>query len=294
MRIAACAFRPEWVADPAALALHMRESVAQAVRDGAQVLLFPEYAGCSAALIGHPEGMPGADVWAARMADGAEVWRDLHGELAQAFGVWIVAGSLAVRGPGGLVNRAYVVGPQGQVSWQDKMILTPYERDVMGLVPGEDLRVFETPLGRMGVLICYDSEFPLLARALVEQGVDMILVPSATDYPAGQTRVRQSCRARAIEGQCLVVQAPVLGGVPGCDVLDVGTGRAAVFCPPDYGLPEDGILAQGAVDVPGWVVVDVDLGAITAPRLSGQVGNVSHWPEQVRGVKSVTQVDLRG
>ena len=68
--------------------------------------------------------------------------------------------------------------------------------------------------------------------ALVEAGADMILVPSCTDLPAGQTRVRQSCRARAIEGQCLVVQAPLVGAVAGCDIVDVSTGRAGHPTPP--------------------------------------------------------------
>ena len=281
MKIAACAIAPDWCPDWQALVQRMRASVSEAVEAGAELLLFPEYAGCAAALIGTPEDDPAARVWAERMADKAEDWRDLHLALAQEFGVWIVAGSLCARSEGGLVNRAYILGPEGQVNWQDKIILTPYEREEMKLTGGQGLRLFETGLGRIGILICYDSEFPLLARALVVAGAEMLLVPSATDFPAGQTRVRQSCRARAIEGQCLVVQAPVLGGIAGCDILDCGTGRVGVFGPPDYGLPPDGILAQGGTDVPGWVICDVDPQAIAAARQSGQVANFNHWDEQM-------------
>jgi predicted amidohydrolase len=120
----------------------------------------------------------------------------------------------------------------------------------------------------------------------------MILVPSCTDGPAGQTRVRQSARARAIESQCLVVQAPLVGRVAGCDVVDESTGRVGFFCPPDDGLPDDGILAQGQTDHAGPVVADLDPGAILAPRRTGQVGNFAHWDEQQRHDARVESVPL--
>ncbi len=287
MKIAAGAYAPQPWDTADALRARLSSVVAQAAAQGAEFLLFPEYAGCEAALqTPLPVGLS-ADAWAKTMAGRSDAWRDLHAELAQQHGVWIIAGSLCTNTPDGLVNRAYVLGPKGQVAWQDKLILTPYERDQMGLVPGAALTVFDTGTLRFGILICYDSEFPLLARALVEEGADMLLVPSATDFPAGQTRVRQSCRARAIEGQCLVVQSPVLGRVPECDVLDVGTGRAGFFVPPDYGLPSDGVLAQGETDTEGWIIADVDLSAISAPRHSGQVGNFAHWPEQFGHIPNV-------
>lgn len=256
-------------------------------------MVFPEYAGCEAALIGPAATGGSPRDWAARMAAAADDWARLHSQLAQRHGVWILAGSLCASTAGKIVNRAYLCGPQGQVDWQDKLILTPYERREMGLGPGTELRLFDTDLGRIGVLICYDSEFPLLARALVAAGADMILVPSATDLPAGQTRVRQSCRARAIEGQCLVVQSPLLGGPADCDIVETGTGRAGVFCPPDIGLPANGILAQGQTDHDGWIIAHVDAAAIAAARHGGQVGNYSHWPEQSLPAQSVIMRDLR-
>jgi len=293
MIIAACAYRPEWHATWSALAAKVEAWVADAASRGAKLLVFPEYAGCEAVLIGAPVGSPTPADWTARMCDVADDWCALNARLAQHYGVWILAGSLCARGGAGPVNRAYLCGPQGQVAWQDKLILTPYERVEMGVVAGDEIKLFETPLGNLGVLICYDSEFPLQARALVAAGADLILVPSATDFPAGQTRVRQSCRARAIEGQCLIVQAPVLGPVADCDVVEAGTGRVSFFCPPDYGLPSNGIIAQGETDVAGWVLADVDPAAVATPRQSGQVGNFSHWGEQDERVDSVTTQSLR-
>ena len=160
------------------------------------------------------------------------------------------------------------------------------DADLIG--PGKILASTDEDLRALGL----SRQKARYARALAEAGADMILVPSNTDFAAGQTRVRQSCRARAIEQQCLVVQAPLIGDVPQCTVLDTQTGRAALFCPPDHGLPASGIIAQGETDKPAWVIADVDPSAITAPRQSGQVGNFHHWDEQDKRVKTVTTVPV--
>ncbi|MCE8472812.1 amidohydrolase, partial [Rhodovulum sulfidophilum] len=119
--------------------------------------------------------------------------------------------------------------------------------------PGGPLALFDTALGRIGVLICYDCEFPLLARALVEAGAEILLVPSCTDTLAGYWRVRIGAMARALEGQCVVVQSPTLGEAPWCPAVDVNIGAAAIYGPPDTGFPSTGILAEGALNAPGWV-----------------------------------------
>lgn len=292
MKIATSLYRPGWHADLAALEGKLDGWVAEAAGQGAELLLFPEYGGIEIAMLGARADNPPATVWRDRMAAGEGAWLDLHRRLARRHHVHILAGSLCAATPEGVVNRAWLVAPDGSAVAQDKLILTPYEREDMGLVAGRDLRVFDTALGAIGVLICYDCEFPLLARAQVEAGAQVILVPSATDLAAGLTRVRQSCRARAIEGQCLVVQSPVLGSDEPCEILGTGTGRAGIFCPPDHGLPPDGIIAQGALDLPGWVVAEVDPAAIAAPRRSGQVGNFAHWGEQDSRVNLVTRQRL--
>lgn len=282
MKIAAAAYRPEWHGSFDTLGAKLDRWVSDATTHGCDLLVFPEYAGIEAALLtaGGPCATPQA--WRDRMATVAKGWDHLHVDLARHYGVTILAGSLSAAHRGKWTNRAALVTPDGKIGHQHKLIPTPYEREQMGLTGSDTLNLFDTALGKIGVLICYDSEFPLFARYLVEAGADMILVPSCTDLPAGQTRVRQSARARAIEGQCLVVQAPLVGTVPGCDVADVSTGRAGFFAPPDHGLPSDGILAQGETDQPGWTYLEVDAAAIAAPRASGQVGNAAHWPEQDR------------
>lgn len=288
MRIAAIAHAPARHADWVAFEAAMDRIVAEAAAD---LVVLPEYAGVEAALVAAPDTLPPRD-WRDRTADCAAGWVAMMARIAARRGCHVMAGTTLHRTARGIVNRAYLLSPDGGAFRQDKLILTPYEREVLDLAPGEGLRVCASALGRIGILICYDSEFPLLARALVEAGAETILVPSCTDLPAGQTRVRQSCRARAIEGQCLVVQAPLVGGVAGCDIVDVNTGRPAIFAPPDHGLPFDGIIAEGPPDRPGMATATVDPAAIAAPRRTGQVGNVRHWPEQARHVRPAELVPL--
>jgi predicted amidohydrolase len=172
-------------------------------------LVFPEYAGIESVWISTPDRDRGPNIWCLRMAEAAWDWQRMHSDLAVKYGVHILAGSLCVAEGRAFVNRAFLVSPDGKRGWQDKMIPTPYERQVMNVTGRDSLRLFDTALRKIGVLICYDSEFPLLARGLIAADADMLLVPGCSELTAGQTRVRQSCRARAIEGQSLVVQSPL-------------------------------------------------------------------------------------
>ncbi len=280
MKLAVAAYTPEWHPTWDALAAKLDAWVADASAQGADLAIFPEYAGAEVALIGAPGADPGPVAWRDAMAAKADDWVALNSALAQRHQITLLAGSIAQGSGGGVVNAAHLCLPSGAIGTQPKIIPTPYERIEMQVTGGRGLSLFDTPLGRIGILICYDSEFPMLARALIAAGADMILVPSCTEFPAGQTRVRQSARARAIEGQCLIVQAPLVGDVPGCDVVSANTGRAGVFCPPDYGLPSDGIIAQGETDAPGWTFADVNPAQIAAARKTGQVGNFADWPLQ--------------
>ncbi len=286
MKIAAVAYHcerfPDWAAQGAKLDALLQEAAADLV-------VLAEYASMEAALVDAPATMSPME-WRDRAAERADTWVGQMQDAARRHGCHILAGTGPAATDRGVVNRAWLVAPDGTVMHQDKLILTPYERDDIAMVPGDEMRLFDTALGKIGILICYDSEFPLQARALCEAGADMILVPSCTDFPAGQTRVRQSCRARAVENQCLIVQAPLVGTVEGCEIVDQATGRAGLFCPPDTGLPENGILAQGETDRPGPVVLEVDPQAIAAPRQTGQVGNFAHWPESQTAVTPVQLV----
>lgn len=116
---------------------------------------------------------------------------------------------------GGYRNRAFLFRPDGSSDHQDKLQMTRFENERWGIGAGDTIKTFDTAFGRIGIDICYDSEFPLIARRQVEQGADVILVPSCTDTLAGYWRVRIGCQARALENQCYVVQSPPWALRPG-------------------------------------------------------------------------------
>jgi predicted amidohydrolase len=160
--------------------------------------------------------------------------------------------------------------------------MTRFETEDWHVGAGEALRVFDTALARVGIGICYDVEFPLLARLQVAAGAELILVPSCTDTRAGFHRVRLGARARALENQCFVAQACTVGDAPWSAAVDRNTGAAAVCTPLDYGFPEDGVLAEGEMDRAQWVFADLDPAALAAVRANGQVFNYRDWDAQAR------------
>jgi predicted amidohydrolase len=183
-------------------------------------------------------------------------------------------------------NRSYLFHPDGRSEFQEKLQMTRFENEQWLIQAGDTLRVFDTELGRIGIDVCYDSEFPLIARRQVEMGADLILVPSCTDTLAGYWRVRIGSQARALENQCFVVQSSTVGEAPWSPAVDVNVGAAAIYAPVDRGFPDDGVLATGELNAAQWVYADVNLAAIAEVRRSGQVFNYRDWPGQLRTTKS--------
>jgi predicted amidohydrolase len=207
----------------------------------------------------------------------------LYGDLAQQQGIYLLAGSFPVRvADGSYRNRAHLFRPDGTMSFQDKLMMTRFENEHWGISRGDEIRVFDTEYGRIGVAICYDSEFPMIARKQVELGANLVLVPSCTDTLAGYYRVRIGCQARALENQCYVVQSPTVGEAPWSQAVDVNIGAAAVYTPVDYGFPDDGVLAIGELNRSQWVYADLDPASIPKIRETGQVFNYRDWPQQFR------------
>ena len=272
------------VSEPASWTIYsdqIRAWVAEAAGQGAQLLLFPEYAAMSLAALF--DTVTRADL--SKQVQAMQALRDeyvaLHRELAQQHNVYIVAGSFPCqREDGRVVNRAWFCAPDGRASWQDKQIMTRFERESWNVESGDGLRVFRTKLGAIAINICYDCEFPLLARAQCEAGAQLLLIPSCTDTLAGYHRVRVGAQARALESQCVALQAPLVGVAPWSVAVDINVGSAALYGPPDYGFPDDGVIALGVMNQAQWVYADVDLDEIERVRQSGQVLNYQHWHEQ--------------
>lgn len=248
--------------------------VAAAVRQGAELLVMPEYAPLELAAGPVPDlARELADAAAAAPAALAAAR-----EVARRHGAWLIPGTLPFAVPGGIVNRAPLIGADGAVAWQDKHVMTRFEAEEWGIAAGAPPAVFETPWGRIGIAICFDLEFPQLVRAQVEAGAWLVVAPSCTDTMAGFNRVRIAAAARAMENQCFVGIAPTVGLAPWCGTLDVNRGHAAVFGPVDRGFPEDGVIARGALDAAQWVFATLDPAALAAVRRDGAVRNHQAWP----------------
>lgn len=220
----------------------------------------------------------------------------LHADLAARTGMHILAASAPRKDADGRFrNAARLFAPNGRVGVQDKLVMTRFEREQWDIAPGTALRVFDTALGRMAVSTCYDSEFPLLARACVEAGARVLLVPSCTDSLHGYWRVRIGAQARALEGQCYAVHSPTVGEAAWSPAVDVNRGAAGVYGPPDRGMPEDGVLALGVEGAAQWVFAQVDTALVADLRADGGVLNARHWAEQPGAVPlpAVEVVDLR-
>jgi predicted amidohydrolase len=221
----------------------------------------------------------------------------LHAALSARLGLHILAASLPCALPDGrYVNRARLFAPNGKMGIQDKLIMTRFEREEWGVSGAVGpLRLFQTSLGKIGVTICYDSEFPLLARALVEAGMELLLVPSCTETAHGYWRVRLGAQARALEGQCYALHSPTVGAADWSPAVDMNRGAAALYGPPDRGFPADGVVAIGEMDAAQWLFAEVDLAKVAELRAAGTVLNRRDWAEQpgASPLPAVEVVDLR-
>lgn len=253
--------------------------VGNGVSAGAELLVFPEYGAIEIAAAAGAEVMGDLRqtlaVVADRAEDAAQIWR----ELAAAHDIFILAPSGPERRGDGYVNAARLYGPKGGEGVQEKLILTPFEHD-WGMRPGQGQKVFDTPLGRIGVAICYDCEFPLLVRALVDAGAEILLVPSCTENMSGFHRVRNSAAARALESQIVAVTSPTVGEAAWSPVVDRNSGAAAVLVPPDVELSMNGIIAEGELNAPCWVNASIDLNRLKRLRQTGEMRNRADWDRQ--------------
>jgi len=255
----------------------------EAVGENAQLLLFPEYASMELASLFNREIHASLSRQVAAMQTLLDDYLQFYQDNAAKHGIHIVAGSFPVEtGSGRYRNRAYLFSPDGQLGFQEKILLTRFEKEQWLIEKGEQLKVFDTALGRIAINICYDSEFPLLARKQVEAGADLLLVPSCTDTLRGYYRVRTGCQARALENQCYVIQSVTVGSAAWSPAVDSNTGAAAVYTPVDNGFPENGILQIGEMDRKQWLYADIDLQKVANVRTQGQVLNYRDWPDQYR------------
>jgi len=262
----------------------LRRWVDEAAASGAKLLVFPEYASMELCSLLPKPLQSDLHGQLAAMQAFLPSYLEVYQALAQQHQLTLVAGSFPAQveqgGQAYFVNRSYVVHPDGRLDSQDKQIMTRFENEQWHISPGGAIKAINTAVGKIGISICYDSEFPLIARRQVELGADMIIVPSVTDSVSGYHRVRIGSQARALENQCYVIQSALVGDVDWSPAVDVNRGASGVYTPVDHDFPEDGILVRGEMDQASWVYADLDLAALRAVRSGGHVLNYRDWEWQ--------------
>ncbi len=281
MKVAAAAYPMDFLDSWKAYEEKLTRWVKEAAGAGADLLVFPEYGAMELATLAGRDVALDLEASLRAVSDRVPEADALHAKLAQAFGVHILAASAPVFDPDlgdRPVNRARFFAPDGSMGHQDKQIMTRFEREEWGVVAGGPLQMFDTGLGRIGILICYDSEFPLLGRAMAE--ADLILVPSCTEALTGYSRVRIGSMARALENQCVTIMSSTVGACDWSEAVDMNTGMGGVFGPPDTGFPATGVIAEGVLNQPAWTYAEIDLDRIAHVRADGVVLNRRHWTDQ--------------
>ncbi|NOD48931.1 MULTISPECIES: carbon-nitrogen hydrolase family protein [unclassified Ruegeria] len=291
MKVATAAYDLSWLDSWAQYEDKLDRWVAEAAGQGAELLVFPEYGAMELSTLDGVAVAGDLERSIHAVSDRMGDVQTLHSRLAKTYNTYILSASApVVDGHGRPVNRAAFYSPDGACDHQDKQIMTRFEREDWDIAPGGPLKLFNTALGKIGVLICYDSEFPLLGRALSE--ADLILVPSCTEALSGYWRVRIGAMSRSLENQCVTVMASLVGDNDWSEAVDKNTGTGGIFGPPDKGFPATGVLAEGTLNQPGWTYAEIDLSAIAEVRADGHVLNRTHWEEQALRVESVTISDL--
>lgn len=195
--------------------------------------------------------------------------------MAVSYNINIVAGSMIEVGEDDrLYNVSYLCHRDGEIESQAKLHITPQERRDWVIEGGDDLQVFDTDAGRVGILICYDVEFPELPRLLAEQDMDILFVPFWTDTKNGYLRVRHCAQARAIENECYVVLCGSVGNVPSIENLDIQYAQSSVFSPSDFAFPHDAVLNETTPNTEMIFFSDLDLTRLTMVRNEGSVTNL--------------------
>lgn len=195
-------------------------------------------------------------------------------ELAVSYNINIIAGSMPVYEDGKLHNIAYLCRRDGTVDEQYKLHVTPDEASYWGMRGGDKLVAFDTDFGKIGILVCYDVEFPELARMLSDEGMKILFVPFWTDTKNAYQRVRICAQARAIENECYVAITGSVGNLPRVENMDIQYSQSAVFSPSDFAFPHDAIVAEATPNTEMTLIADLDLDLLKDLNTSGAVRNL--------------------
>lgn len=207
-------------------------------------------------------------------------------ELSISYNINIITGSMPEMKDGTLYNVGYLCRRDGSIDRYEKIHVTPDEEKVWGMQGGKSLKTFDTDCGKIGILICYDSEFPELGRLLADDGMDILFVPFLTDTQHGYSRVRHCSHARAIENECYVAIAGSVGNLPNVHNMDIQYAQSAVFTPSDFAFPPNGIKSEAVSNSEMILIADVDIDLL---RELNQFGSVKNLKDRRKDIYDVVK-----
>ncbi len=237
----------------------------------ADFALLPEY--FNAPLMAQFKNMNEAEVMRA-MSPYTEKIAEKFSEWAVSYNVNIITGSMPLYKDDALKNVGYVCHRNGLVEKYEKLHITPDEQKYWGLKGGDILKTYDTDAGKIGVLICYDVEFPELPRLLADEGMQILFVPYLTDTQNAYMRVRCCAQARAIENECFVAITGNTGNLPEVENMDIHYSQAAVFTPSDFAFPSNGVKSEATANAEMVLIADVDLKLLDELHSYGSVRNL--------------------
>ena len=222
-----------------------------------------------------------------KLASFTEEIKQRLSQLSISYNINIITGSMPEVVNETLYNVGYLCRRDGSVERYEKIHVTPDEAKVWGMQQGSELKTFETDCGKIGILICYDSEFPELSRLLAQEGMDILFVPFLTDTQNGFSRVKLCAQARAIENECYVAIAGSVGNLPNVHNMDIQYAQSAVFTPCDFAFPSNGIKAEATPNTEMILVADVDIDLLRELHNFGAVRNLKDRRDDFYEVKRV-------
>jgi len=231
-------------------------------------IVFPEY--FHAPLMAAYNHLPASDA-VRELAGYTETLKEKFVELAIKYNANIITGSMPSIRDGKLLNIGFLCHRNGTSEIYEKLHVTPDEKSSWGMTGGNVLKAYDTDCGKIGILICYDVEFPELSRILADEGMNILFVPFSTDTQSGYIRVRHCAMARAIENECFVAIAGSVGNLPKVHNMDIQFAQSAVFTPSDFSFPHDAIKSQATPNTEMTLIVDVDLDLLKDLHFSGSV-----------------------
>lgn len=233
--------------------------------------LFPEF--FNAPLMAKYNELPESEA-IRKLAEYTESIKLKFQEFAISYNINIITGSMPFIENEHLYNVGYLCRRDGSIEEFRKIHITPSESYAWGMVGGNKLQTFDTDCGKIGILICYDSEFPELSRILAEEGMNILFVPFLTDTQNGFHRVKRCAQARAIENECYVAIAGSVGNLPKVSNMDIQFAQSAVFTPCDFSFPTNGVKAEATPNTEMILICDVDLSLLQALHSYGSVTNL--------------------